>query len=306
MRDLKIFKNQLRLLFNYTKNPVSTLLFYMGLKNKLNCNLKEYGKVLFKEETRDNLGRTLFTIDQLERYNLNDKAEEFKNFIQTFDDDIFYINGINFYNNDYRGVLWEYFSDNPFIDDNFENRVIIDVGSNIGDTPLFMANKGATVYAFEPVPETYEMSLKNIDLNPNLKSKINVYNKAISGKHEYIKIYTDTKENSPGANSFIETDNFVEIEAFTLKQVINKFKITPDILKLDCEGAEYSIIKNSDLKCFNLILLEYHEKFVGESYNILVDKLVEDGFDVDIKKIDPYNLNEFGFIIATNKNEHIN
>ncbi len=245
------------------------------------------------------MGRVLYSIDQIETNNLNDKKEEFKNFLKQLDQEIISLNNVKFYNNEFSSILWEYFTDNPFLEGNFENRTVIDIGANIADTPLFLAQEGATVFAFEPVPETYEMGKENIELNPDLKNNIHMYNNAISGENEFIKIYTETNEDSAGANSFIKTEKWIEIEAFTIKQIIEKFNIKPDILKMDCEGAEYSIIKKSDLSCFKKIMLEYHEKFVDIPYQVLVTDLEKMGFKVSVKSFHPYNLNEFGFIIAT-------
>ena len=43
-----------------------------------------------------------------------------------------------------------------------ENRVVLDIGAFIGDTPLYWIRKGASkVYAVEPVPEHYEVLCLN-------------------------------------------------------------------------------------------------------------------------------------------------
>lgn len=298
--NIKLLINQFRLLFTYTKNPISTLLFYLGLKSNLNCNLKSYGKILLKNETKHYLGQILYTIDQLEQYNLDKKSAEFKEFLNRIDEKIWIINGVKFYNSEYNNVLWEYFHDNPFLREDFNKRTIIDIGANVGDTALFMANAGATVYAFEPVPETYEMALKNLSLNPKLENKIHLFQNAIDGEHKNIRIYTEDYSNAT-ASSFIETNHWTDIEAFKLEEIMEKYDIKPDILKLDCEGAEYSILDNSDLSEFNEILMEYHEEITGISHEILINNLVNMNFNVKIKNIKPYSLNELGFILATKK-----
>lgn len=73
-----------------------------------------------------------------------------------------------FLNDDYKEVPYS------------ENKILIDIGANIGDTPLYFANKGYEVYAFEPLPHIAKIAGENIELNPNLKNKITYVNKAVS------------------------------------------------------------------------------------------------------------------------------
>lgn len=69
------------------------------------------------------MGRVLYSIDQIETNNLNDKKEEFKNFLKQLDQEIISLNNVKFYNNEFSSILWEYFTDNPFLEGNFENRL---------------------------------------------------------------------------------------------------------------------------------------------------------------------------------------
>jgi len=61
----------------------------------------------------------------------------------------------------------------------FKDKIVIDVGSECGDTPLYFASKGATVYAFEPIKEHFEAMLKNLSLNEKLSKSIIPINAAI-------------------------------------------------------------------------------------------------------------------------------
>ena len=74
----------------------------------------------------------------------------------------------------------------PF--ENLKNKVIIDIGANIGDTSLLFANEGSEVYSYEPVPPIYEIALRNIKLNPDLENKVHLFNKAVSDKEGTIEI----------------------------------------------------------------------------------------------------------------------
>ena len=69
---------------------------------------------------------------------------------------------------------------------------ILDIGAYIGDTALYYAKRGAFVVAVEPLPDNYNIMLKNLELNPTLKARIIPINVAVSGidgfvefKHDY-------------------------------------------------------------------------------------------------------------------------
>jgi hypothetical protein len=57
------------------------------------------------------------------------------------------------------------YTDGPFDVTVKKDDVVIDVGAWIGDFSAYAANKGATVYAFEPVKSTYQLLCKTQALN---------------------------------------------------------------------------------------------------------------------------------------------
>ncbi|AYN75621.1 FkbM family methyltransferase [Saccharolobus solfataricus] len=65
-----------------------------------------------------------------------------------------------------------------------KNREVVDVGANIGDTPIWFSINGARhVYAFEPLPEIYSLALENIKLN-GIEDKINIINAGVNLRME--------------------------------------------------------------------------------------------------------------------------
>lgn len=50
--------------------------------------------------------------------------------------------------------------------------LVLNVGAYISDTALYYASRGAFVVAIEPVLRHFEVMLKNIELNPDLKPRI--------------------------------------------------------------------------------------------------------------------------------------
>jgi hypothetical protein len=65
---------------------------------------------------------------------------------------------------------------------------VLDVGAFVGDTALYYAKRGAFVVAVEPLPNNYEMLLKNLDLNPALKPRIVPINVAIAGEDGFMDV----------------------------------------------------------------------------------------------------------------------
>jgi len=63
-----------------------------------------------------------------------------------------------------------------FVGFDLKDKVIVDVGAFVGDTALYYANFGAIVYAYEPHPVNFYWLKKNIELNPQLKDRIKIFN----------------------------------------------------------------------------------------------------------------------------------
>ena len=72
----------------------------------------------------------------------------------------------------------------------WKDKVVIDVGPEYGDTPLYFASMGAKVYAFEAQKSHYEGMLENLSLNPELSKQIIPTNAAI-GKDGFLDFFID-------------------------------------------------------------------------------------------------------------------
>lgn len=60
---------------------------------------------------------------------------------------------------------------------------VVDVGANQGFFPLYAASKGATVYAFEPCVDNFEILKWNVEKN-NLGDQVKMFNSAVTGKRD--------------------------------------------------------------------------------------------------------------------------
>ena len=74
--------------------------------------------------------------------------------------------------------------------------------------------------------------------------------------------------------------------------------VTPDLLKMDCEGCEFEIIENCDLSEFNEIIFEQHSRIVGKDVNILIDSLKKSGFKIEIAAVFDEDLDDLSLIHA--------
>ena len=159
-----------------------------------------------------------------------------------------------------------------------DNSVVIDIGANIGVYSIFAAqSKNIIVYAYEPMPDNYNLLRENIRLN-KLDKNIFPFNLAIGARKEKRKLYIGDSpfhsfypiSESPfnalyGDYSQEKSQKYIEIDSMPLKEIFDKNKINQcDILKMDCEGAEFEILYNLPDEYFKKIKeirLEYHNHF---------------------------------------------
>ena len=160
---------------------------------------------------------------------------------------------------------------------NVQNKSVLDIGAFVGDSPIYFILKGAKkVYAIEPHPDVYKEMIENIKLN-NMEDKIIPINMGISYEKDYVSINI-VDINHVGGSFFNSNNTGIKVPASKLSDIIDKYNINAQILKMDCEGCEYDIIlKDYDtIKDFDEIGFEYHAYNTNIPVNKLIEKLNKD------------------------------
>lgn len=151
-----------------------------------------------------------------------------------------------------------------------DNAVIIDLGANIGVFTVYATTtaRKVTVYAYEPLRDFYNLMRENVELNRQ-DSTVECFNYAVASEATTRTLYvkgTDFffptlvgKETSNGQESAPES---IEVRCTTLADIIESNKLERvDMLKMDCEGAEYEILYPTPPSYFERIKeirMEYH------------------------------------------------
>lgn len=155
---------------------------------------------------------------------------------------------------------------------------IIDIGANAGYFTLFIASlrPRAKLFSFEPVPVNYAQLKRHRDLNST--RKIKCFPLAVAGHAGVINLTFDPRDSfTTSATIFTsekEAGESLAVPCVTLQELMDENGIGKcDLLKMDCEGAEYDILYNCPpnyLQRIDQIDMEVHR---GQKENQNIDAL---------------------------------
>ena len=172
----------------------------------------------------------------------------------------------------------------------WKNKIVVDVGAEMGDTPLYFANLGAKVYAIEPIKEHFDAMIRNLSLNPKISERIIPINAAL-GKDGDLKFFQDSR-GVTGDTSFMvnhhgKNTKSTIIKGYSFNSLFNKYNIEHvDLLKLDCKGCEY-FLTDEILEKTDKIKIEFNAKSSPLKLDILLKKLKNAGFEYMLYKTNP-------------------
>ena len=122
---------------------------------------------------------------------------------------------------------------------------VLDIGGHIGYFTLLLAKyvgENGRVFAFEPLPENFELLQKNIRLN-GLK-RVEASQLAVFSKAGRMNITVADERHNSGESSLVHHvgSEQIQVEATTVDAFCEMRGIRPDFLKVDVEGAEYDVL----------------------------------------------------------------
>ena len=160
----------------------------------------------------------------------------------------------------------------------------VDIGANLGSFSIWLAQQRNVVssYCFEPEPDSFRLLNFNLSLN-DCKGVMPIH-AAVGGTQREISI--QLKSSSPGGTTIYgngsedagEKANRTRIKVVAFSEWLQEANYPFDLLKLDCEGAEWEIIRACGHiigERFKVVVAEIHDDPDKESAVDAFPKLME-------------------------------
>lgn len=159
---------------------------------------------------------------------------------------------------------------------------IIDVGGNVGFFSIAARVRfpDAVVHAYEPNPGIASY----IDFQSR-SFGFSYFPEAVGGSAGQVSMDFSAGPDS-NLGRAIETQD-AGIRKISLDEAVKRIGPRVDLLKLDCEGAEWEMLRES--KCWPLIdrlSMEYH-LFHGETHEMMIEQIKKIGFRMSLHQFDP-------------------
>ncbi len=144
--------------------------------------------------------------------------------------------------------------------------VILDIGAHIGGWAIntMRAYPTGTIYAFEPVLETFNILKKNIKLNHFERNIIPIH-AAIAPESGTMELFYDPQKSaftSLSQRSTNEKGVKQQVKTVTLPDIIQEYELNYiDLVKSDIEGGEFEFLPKLDKSITDIIgnfSVEYH------------------------------------------------
>ena len=163
-----------------------------------------------------------------------------------------------------------------------DKKILVDVGSNVGSVTLPLAKlfNSSTVISIEPTNFAFSKLKKNLNLNPNLKKRIKLFNVFISDKKKKVNFVHSSwdlkakhRKHEIHLGTLKKTSNKIQ----PLSQLLKKIQKKIDFIKIDVDGYEIDVLR-SGKKIINkykpIIYFEfapYLYREFGYSPKVLID-----------------------------------
>lgn len=202
-----------------------------------------------------------------------------------------------------------------------KNDIVVDIGANYGLFTLFAASRTRnTVYAFEPSPKNFEVLTRHVAVNglkhviahcSAVSDKLGSANLFLSSRDGQLNLLSDQiipdkiekyKTRVEVLDYLLPAQTYLEVPTTTLQDIMDSNHIEQlDFLKLDCEGAEGSILHSTPkeyLKRIGKISMEFHDHLSHFDHNNLQKLLGEAGFSTRLEWENGNEKSPLGYIYA--------
>ncbi len=147
-----------------------------------------------------------------------------------------------------------------------ENPIVLDIGANVGFFSLYALARlhGARVFSYEPMPTNFRQLQQELIMNAG--RPITCIQKAVTGQSGDITLHCDsTCEFTTIASIYEAKGNNAETITVAGVSLLDVFRENSlewcDLLKMDCEGAEFDILYNCPqeiMSSIGNIVMEVH------------------------------------------------
>jgi FkbM family methyltransferase len=125
--------------------------------------------------------------------------------------------------------------------------IVLDIGANAGCYAILFGQwVGASgrVYAFEPDPRAFEGLTRHIRLNA-LDDRVIPIPAAVAGHEHPAAPFAMADAHGVSHLAAGTTHDAIQVRTTSIDQFCNQHRITPDVIKIDVEGAELAVLRGA-------------------------------------------------------------
>jgi FkbM family methyltransferase len=146
-------------------------------------------------------------------------------------------------------------------------RTIVDVGANVGSFALYAAQScpEARIFCYEPEQQNFSLLKQNLQIN-RLEGRVAAFQCGVGSSSGRRKLAVGISQLA-AFDDLRQSANYQLVDCTTLGDIRTAHRLESlDLLKMNCEGAEYEILEacsNRDYEGILNIRLEYHNLDTG-------------------------------------------